>query len=765
MKNKFLGTLPILLIGLSLAIGNLNLAYAATTPTLHTDDSTQRTGLSTTPSVSKPANLQPEDLIVVFLMTQNIDNNISSIPTGFVEIGSYGSTAANHPHATAYYKIATDSEPTEYNFTLSASEAWRMYITRVTNYDISDPIDQVSGAVLQGAGISDSITIPSLTPSADTSLLVAGKVVRLAGSGTDTVPTGMTLEYQFDTNPTIQIASQQLLNADPTGDKTFSWSGDQRAAAMMFTINPYPSDFAAETVTSTNLADIATSLLNSDRPNILFLGDSVAVSQTWNASRWPTGFMRAFETDAGYNSVTAGAADPPGSSAFIDVNLLATFGGDSAYERKLTSEDYWGDNSFFGSIWHSQDFVANIGATGYVPGAGGSMISWQPNSSSFDLGQTSDWFTDNNLSMQFGYLYDSAINYATGFDLNNGLLGFSKTYDPSTSADVLGGVLRDKGLNLISDKINVDDSNPLVLANVTGSDDRFLSGAVVKLTNEDNDDGIALATLAQSSASYANTYQDSAPVLGDKQFSQADLVRYLQSAFTRNNTDNYVLVAFAAEPGTVSNQVTRVNSMIDSVESAYSAAGMSAPEFILISTWRTNNNDSARIQAEVFDTVAKARSNVAMVSMYGLTDGLYLDGVINDQAQWASDNGYDNIALNSGTLDVSSQRLIDTGAALHQNSESAAFFFAYLLDQEIRAEGSILPPAPTVTSGGSGIAMQPITRSSSVGQSDSDDDQVITEDEDNDSNVIISILSKVLQSNLPANLKQLLVQRILTSLL
>jgi len=337
--------------------------FAATAPTLHADDATQRTGSSTVPSVPVPDNLQPQELVIVFLAHQNNNGNIATIPTDFVEIGTYGSAVVNHPQITAYYKITTTSEPTDYEFTLTTSEAWRMYATRVSKYDIDDPIDLVIGATLVGAGASDTITIPGFTPSSTNTLLLAGRVNKVTGNVGDSVPTGMTNDFQFDTNPSVQFASLSLATADPTGDKTFDWTGSSRAAALMFNINPYQSDFAAETVTSTNLADIATSLLNSSRPNILFLGDSISVSQTWNSSRWPTGFMRAFETDYGYNSFTTGAADPPGSSAFVDVDVLAALeiaSTDSFFERKLTNEDYWGDNSFFGSIWHSQDFAMKI---------------------------------------------------------------------------------------------------------------------------------------------------------------------------------------------------------------------------------------------------------------------------------------------------------------------------------------------------------------------------------------------------------------------
>ncbi len=679
----------VLILASGLFFNSPKFIMATNTPVVHTEDATARSGRSTNPSVAQPANVQPEDLVTIFLANQNTNNNISSVPEGFIEIGSYGSEVVNHPQITAYYKIATNTEPVDYEFALSTSEAWRIYATRVTNYDIDDPIDQISGATLVGAAASNTITIPGFTPKSENSLLLAGRINKLIGIDTDQVPNGMNKELHINNNPSVQFAAQTLVDSNSTGNKSFVWNQASRAAAIMFNINaPQSIVFNPKTVTSNNLADIATSLLNSPRPNILFIGDSISVSQTWNSSRWPTGFMRAFETDYGYNSFTAGAADPPGASAFVDVSIPATFSGNSFYQRKITNEDYWGDNSFFGSLWHSQDFVMKFGASGYTPGPDGSVINWKTNSSSFNLGQTDDWFTGNNISMQFGYLYDSAVNYATSFDLNNGDLGFSETYNVAVDTEVVGNSILNKGVNLLTDHIPVNDSQPMILANVNGTTNRFFSGAIIKVNNEDNIDGISLATLAQSSASYATTYRNAAPVPGNKQYLQSDMEHYLKSVFTRSNTDNYVFVAFAPEPGPVDKQVIRVNNMIDSLESAYTGAGLGSPKFVLISSWRTLDDERARFQAEVFNLVSNQRSNVAMVSMYALTDGLFLDGSTT-QKNWANNKGYDSITLNSGTLDISNQRLIDTSQGYHQYSEEAAFFFAYLLNKEIKEKANI----------------------------------------------------------------------------
>ncbi len=222
-------------------------------PVWHDADQRTASGTDTSLSVARPSNLSAGDLVIL-LMTQQrspvSSGSAFTTPTGFTRIRSEHDTSQTDvPEVTAFYKIATASEPTSYTSTASdfgggANPQWKAVAARVTGHEPQNPIGSHSG-VNSGSNSVPGITIPELATSVKNSLLVAARSVRRSVSG-ENVPTGMDLEWSLAGSgtsddkrnpPAFRGASEIRPSAGPTGTRLFSWSESARAAGLMFTIN------------------------------------------------------------------------------------------------------------------------------------------------------------------------------------------------------------------------------------------------------------------------------------------------------------------------------------------------------------------------------------------------------------------------------------------------------------------------------------------------------------------------------------------------
>jgi uncharacterized repeat protein (TIGR01451 family) len=224
-------------------------------PVWHTADQKTASGSGTSLSVARPDNVAAGDLIILVLTQQRSPSTTAigfSTPTGFSLIRDEHGTGSNsRVEVTAFYKIATGSEPANYTSTITQFTnipQWKAIATRVTGHDPNSPIGSSNGTN-SGSNSVTSLTIPGITTSTSNSLLVAARSVRLSVSGENT-PTGMSLEWTAngtgsvdgsDNAPAFRGASQTISIAGATGSRQFTWTGSARAAGLMFAVNPDPA--------------------------------------------------------------------------------------------------------------------------------------------------------------------------------------------------------------------------------------------------------------------------------------------------------------------------------------------------------------------------------------------------------------------------------------------------------------------------------------------------------------------------------------------
>lgn len=457
------------------------------------------------------------------------------------------------------------------------------------------------------------------------------------------------------------------------------------------TANP-SSNFNATNITGNKLAEFSDALYNSDLPNILWMGDSVAIPFGQLRQRWPSSFIRNFNHSNGWYSITTGAGTS-NAGAFIRRTILTGFTGNSTLSDFGVTNDYWNDGTFYGSLWHGEDTVLFLDNdfTGQAGTSG--IISWHANSSYFQLGRSTDWITGSRLTVQFGYMFDNNLTtYANNFTLRNGTNVY--TYNITDGSNVING-LQNRRMGLLSQKIGLGvNRDALILSNVTinGGGNKIFDASIIKVNNEDNPTGISFATLGQSSTSYASYSRNQSPISSNKQFLLDDLRNYVDSVYNeRESGDNFIFITMGAESNDLQTQISDVSSMVGNLTIVYANAGLNQPKIMLISTYRTFNQNESITQSEVFYNVSNKYSNVYFFSMYAATKGILLNNTPNSgQIAWAESNNYSKININNGsTLNFSNSNLIDSSTGVHQNGEEAAFFFAYLLNEALEENGMV----------------------------------------------------------------------------
>lgn len=176
--------------------------------------STTNRVVASTNVVSKPSNIVSGDLLIAVGII-NSGGNISTYPSGFTQrLFSFGT-----PVIDIATKIATGSEPTSYNFTLSSSLQSNIALLA---YRKAVDSSRLIGAVQRSSSVS-SITAPSISPTLKGALLAI-----FCGAndfGVSSPPSGMTLRAQLsNNNPSIAVYDLIPSNPGNTGGKTLSMS-------------------------------------------------------------------------------------------------------------------------------------------------------------------------------------------------------------------------------------------------------------------------------------------------------------------------------------------------------------------------------------------------------------------------------------------------------------------------------------------------------------------------------------------------------------
>ncbi|MGQ9545693.1 MAG: CFI-box-CTERM domain-containing protein [Dehalococcoidia bacterium] len=246
-------------------------ALASGSPVWHIADQQTNSGNTTAALVARPSNLTRGDLVILIVVKQNSLNTTGpgiTPPAGFNLIRyEHDATDTARPEVLAYWKVATDSEPATYNFAVTHDNPqWKAIAGRVTGHRPVNPIGNNSGTNSANSTVT-SLAIPGITTSRDNVLLVAAVVAR----GDDTPPTSLTKPATMnelwaidgsgsgsDGDPGTGGGSEAFVTEEPTGTRSFSWSGASRAAGLMFEILPatYTLTMAVTPAGSGNATDL-----------------------------------------------------------------------------------------------------------------------------------------------------------------------------------------------------------------------------------------------------------------------------------------------------------------------------------------------------------------------------------------------------------------------------------------------------------------------------------------------------------------------------
>ncbi|MBJ6611142.1 MAG: right-handed parallel beta-helix repeat-containing protein [Candidatus Thiothrix moscowensis] len=212
-----------------------------------TGNQTSNSGTSgNTQTVSKPANIQAGDLIIVTLHYERTNLTLNS-SDGFTLIRretyttSTADGTASRATVAAFYKIATASEPATYTFTssgnLTSPANWRIMANRVTGHNPIQPIGNQSGNNAGTSTTGTSRAITGINITSHNALLVSAMSMASGNISALNVPTGMTQAFSSITRTAAGVAYQTIATPGATGNKTWSWTTGRNNAGLLFAIN------------------------------------------------------------------------------------------------------------------------------------------------------------------------------------------------------------------------------------------------------------------------------------------------------------------------------------------------------------------------------------------------------------------------------------------------------------------------------------------------------------------------------------------------
>lgn len=220
-----------------------------TAPVLLTDDIFNDTQINNIITVDRPSTIEEGDLIIFLAhirsRTTVVAPPISPVggesPDEFTEIILVGHTNSNAVQIFAYYKIATADEPATYSMEIDDSLRYRALCFGIRGVDPDTPIDNVVSDFNVSNG--NSLTIPGFTPENDNTLAIGYLGLnQVPGSGGFSEPTGTT-EVDSSTNSVVSYQLvQQVLGTGALSDRSWSWTDNRRACAIMFNVTPILSE-------------------------------------------------------------------------------------------------------------------------------------------------------------------------------------------------------------------------------------------------------------------------------------------------------------------------------------------------------------------------------------------------------------------------------------------------------------------------------------------------------------------------------------------
>jgi hypothetical protein len=444
-------------------------------------------------------------------------------------------------------------------------------------------------------------------------------------------------------------------------------------------------------------AHIAQGLWSGQLTNLLCLGDSIM--SHGSPVRLYDGILRGWDLPAGWRGFHATTASGAGVRRWL--GFAEPYDDVDAFRSVLSVTDAsFGGAHLYGLPHRHLDHDVGLGFVNEEPGRRIERVSLHPEA--FDLGVVDEWFTGNPITMQLMYLYHSAPapgeRYVADVDagvgagvgvLDGGPWSYGADYESGSGlSDIAEG---GTGINLLDRRHPIPTGEgPNAMRLTLGSTDDWeqpqqLRCAHLGVKVDGGPGGVMAGVLAENSWQSWNWGMDAPALPHTKRFTNDELDRYLDLMFDDKDCPLYVVVVEGPEPTSVADYIANNHLRNDRIRASWQRVGGDEAWFIYIGIYRTISNQDAKAQNTAFFHTTNQRDDTFYVNLYGLLGGILWSGanVGGDQSAWAEARGWDAIAINGGTLDMSDRNALDLWGTHPVDSESA-FFFAWVAAEKIR---------------------------------------------------------------------------------
>ena len=364
----------------------------------------ESTATATEHTVDKPSGTADGDLLVAAMSTDGVET--LTPPNGWIAIIEDTKDAMTF---YVWYKIAS-SEPDDYTFTVSASEACVLSILRFSGHDSSNPIN-VLGSV---KGYDIAPNCPDVTTTVDDTL-----VLRLFGADDDDVtedsgyPDGLIGVFVRGSDEAGGEASAGAAyivqeSAGATGTAAFSLTSSEQWIAVTIAIAPTeeaPSEKPEKPVLITPENNYSTS---DNTPTF-----------TWTAGSGATSHRIVIDNSQNFDD---------GENIYDNANL----GGSATscmIENELSPDNYWWKvcaTNAEGDNWSDNTWTFEITAIANPPGKP-VLVTPENNYSTSDNTPTFTWATGSNATSH-RLVIDNDSTFSDGDNIyDNANLGGSDT--------------------------------------------------------------------------------------------------------------------------------------------------------------------------------------------------------------------------------------------------------------------------------------------------------------------------------------------------
>jgi hypothetical protein len=557
----------------------------------------------------------------------------------------------------------------------------------------------LEGVILRTAGVK--ITTRHLVLALLASIILgAAPAVRADGPA----GTGADCPWDLDGSGTVEVTDfltlLEVWGTDPGGPPDFDGGGVGVTdfLALLAHWGPCPGSFDALTTLTHGPASVVQEFWSQGTRNVLCLGDSIMANSS--PARLYDAILRAWDVPAGWRGFHASTGGGAG------VQYWNGFGGgydnvDAFRSVLFVTNASFGGAHFYGLPHQHLNHDVGIGFVNNVePERRIERASLRPQG--FDIGVVDEWFTGNPITMQLMYLYHSepapGERYVADVDVGLGLgvgvpdggpWSYATDFVPAHGlSDIAAG---GAGLNLMNRQHPIPtDAGPESMRMVLRSTDDWeqpqqLWCVHLGVKVGGGPGGVFAAVLAESSWQSASWGVDAPASATHKQFTNDELDRYFDLMFDDKDSPVYVVVMEGSEGNALDDYIAHNHDRNDRIRAAWQRVGGGEVMFIYIGTWRTGDDEAARTQNAAFYHTADQRDDTFYVNLYGLLGGILWNATDTggNQIAFAESRGWDAIAINGGTLDMSVRNALDIWG-VHPIDAEAAFFFAWIAAEKIR---------------------------------------------------------------------------------